>query len=234
MIGNVIAETPWEKNRIGKFTASNIDALLTPPKSKEAKESGELSESAKTYIRGRAAEIVTGTIREVQTFSMDWGKQWEPHAAGLLKEVYPEMIFGSIEQPTFFKYSDFSGGSPDGWDPVNKLVAEIKCPEDPANHVEYCLLQSAFELKKERRDYYHQIQMNMLCVAKEFEFDFFEMTGIFASYSPLVNDEYLKLKILDIHPDQEFYDRIQVALEKAENYLADIIISLSVKQTELV
>jgi len=226
MIGQVIAETPWEIQRLGKFTASCIDALLTEPKSAEAKKKGDLSEIAKTYIRGRAAEIITGTIREVTNSYMEWGRQYEPDAAALLKELYPSMQFASMDSPTFFKYSDFAGGSPDGWDKENKLVAEIKCPEDPANHVEYCLIVNAAELKKVQRDYYHQIQMNMLCVAKKFGVEFHEMKGIFASYCPLVADGYLKLKIIEIFPDMEFYEKIHPALSKAEDYLADIIYSL--------
>lgn len=232
MIGNVIAEYPWEVSRIGKFTSSCIDALLTEPKSAEAKKNGELSETAKTYVRGRAAEIITGTIRQVQTFSMDWGKQYEPEAAALLKEIYPEMEFASMEAPRFFRYSDFAGGSPDGWDKENKVVAEIKCPEDPANHVEYCLLKSADDLKKVNRDYYHQIQMNMLCVGKEFGFEFHKMMGLFASYCPIVGEGFIKLKLLPIHPDMEFFARIHAALSKAEIYLADMVQSLTANESQ--
>lgn len=234
MIGQVHAESQWEVQRLGKFTSSCIDNLLTEPKSAEAKKNGELSETAKTYIRGRAAEIITGTIRQVETFSMDWGKQYEPEAAALLKEQYPEMEFASMISPRFFRYSDFAGGSPDGWDLARKCVSEIKCPEDPSNHVEYCLLQSAADLKKVNRDYYHQIQMNMLCVAKEFGFEFHQMKGVFVSYCPLVEDGYLKLKVLEVYPDMEFFARIHSALSKAEEYLADVVYLLTAKEPELV
>lgn len=227
MTGNIVAESAWEIARIGKFTSSKIDALFTEPKSAEAKKKGELSESAKTYIREKAAEIITGTTRQVDNWSLEWGNTYEPYAAELLKETFPDLLYLGKQNPEFFKYTDFSGGSPDGVDRKHRLVFEIKCPEAPVNHVEYCMLESAEELKKSQRDYYHQIQMNMACVAKEWDVDFMDMKAVFATYCPLVNEPYPKLRSMVIYPDQSFYERLPYVIADAEKKLAEIVWALN-------
>lgn len=223
MIGNIIAENPWEIARLGKFTSSKIDFLFTEPKTKEAKASGELSETAKSYILEKASEIITGTRREVSGAAIEWGNLYEPEAAAKLKEMYPMMEYMGKDGPRFFPYTDFSGGSPDAADFENRIVFEIKCPEDPKNHVRYSLIKSAAELKKMERDYYHQIQMNMACVAKEIGCDFMDMIAVFASYCPIVNKPYRELVLIDIHPDSEFIEKLPSVIEAAEERLAEII-----------
>ena len=227
MTGNIPAESPWEIQRLGKFTSSKIDALFTEPRSVKAKAAGELSESAKTYIKSRAAEIITGTTRQVSNWAMEWGNTYEPIAAEKLALRFPGLEYLGKENPRFFRFSDFSGGSPDGWHVEMKLVAEIKCPEDPANHVEYCLMQTGNDLKESERDYYHQIQMNMVCVAKEFNIPFKEMRGVFCSYCPLVNEPYQDIKTLIIEPDMDFIAKLPLVIEKAESELADIVWGLN-------
>lgn len=75
----------------------------------------------------------------------------------------------------------------------------------------------------DNKDYYYQIQMNMMCVAKSLGCDFSEMKGVFASYCPIVTDGFIKLKTIEIKPDLELEVKILKAIEKAEGYLADII-----------
>src|SRR5690554_1124876 len=115
MIGNIIAESPWEIARIGKFTASRISELFSEPRAK--KDQGKLSETALGYVFEKASEIVTGTTRQVQNWAMEWGNQYEPEAAFRIKQQYLDFIYLGKESPEFFKYTDFSGGSPDGYDP---------------------------------------------------------------------------------------------------------------------
>lgn len=225
--GNIPAETEWEIARLGKFTSSRINDLFTEPKSKAAKERGDFGETAKTYIKSRAAEIITCTTRQMTNWAMEWGNTYEPMAADKLKIRFPGMEYWGKENPMFIKYSDFSGGSPDGGHVEMKLIFEIKCPEDPANHVEYCLLKTGEALKACQRDYYNQIQMNMVCFAKKYNIPFEEMRAVFASYCPLVNEPFQDLKILFVDPDLEFYQRLPSVIERAEKELAEIVFSLN-------
>lgn len=223
MTGNIPAETAWEIARLGKFTSSRIDELLTEPRSAAAKKAGLMGETAMTYIKSRAAEIITGTSRQVTNWAMEWGNTYEPIAAEKLGLKFPGMEYMGKENPVFFPYSDFSGGSPDGRHLDQKLVFEIKCPENPENHVEYCLLKDGLDLKASERGYYHQIQMNMICVANEYAIPFSEMKAVFASYCPIVNDPYPDMITLTIEPDMEFYERLPRVIERAESELADIV-----------
>lgn len=223
MTGNIPAESPWEIARLGKFTSSQIDALFTEPRSKEAKAKGELSETARTYIKSRAAEIVTATTRQTTNWAMEWGNTYEPMAAEKLILRYPGMVYLGKENPIFFAFSDFSGGSPDGLDQELKLIFEIKCPENPVNHVEYCMMLTSEDLKDAQREYYHQIQMNMACVAKKWGVKFSEMKAIFCSYCPIINDPYIDIHTVVVEPDIEFFQRLPKVIDRAENSLAELV-----------
>lgn len=216
-------EDTWLAERLGKFTSSKIDTLLTEPKTKEAKAAGELSVGAKTYVRSKAAEIITGVTRSCTSYAIEWGNLYEPEAAEQLQKVYPGMVYMGKQNPKFFKFNSSSGGSPDGVDYNERIIFELKCPEDAANHVEYCMLESAADFKECERGYYYQIQMNMLSVSKELGVSFFDITGIFATYHPLVKDPYPKFKMLVIYPDKDFYDKIIPAISKATQELDNIL-----------
>lgn len=221
MIGQIYPENKWALDRLGNFTGSEISSLLTEPRTKAAREAGEMSETAKSYIRKKASELITGTVRDFSNAAVEWGNSYEKEAAEELQKIYPELEYFGNENQKFFPLTKFSGGSPDLVG--GKLVAECKCPENPANHVEYCLLETQEDLLSCNKDYYYQIQMNMMCVAKDLGVDFSEMSGLFASYCPIVTDGFIKLKTIDIKPDLELSEKILKAIEKAENVLADII-----------
>lgn len=221
MIGNIYPDNEWELSRMGCFTGSEISDLLTEPRTKAAKEAREMSETAKSYILKKAAELVTGTVRDFSNAAVEWGNSYEKEAAEELQKLYPELEYYGSENQKFFPLTRFSGGSPDMVG--GTLVGEIKCPENPANHLEYCLLNSQEDLLKCNKDYYHQIQMNMMCVAKSLGVEYSEMKGVFASYCPIVTDGFIKLKTLQIKPDLELSEKIIKAIEKAESVLADII-----------
>lgn len=226
MIGNIYPDNKWLTDRLGCFTSSEIDNLLTEPRTKAAKDAGELSETAKSYINSKAAELITGTIRDFSNAATEWGELYEAEAADILKTLYPALIYHGKQNPKFFPYSKFSGGSPDAV--AENTVFEIKCPENPANHVAYCLLQSADDLKKIERAYYAQIQMNMLSVAKYTGVDFMFMKAVFCSYCPIVSDGFMKIKTLHVYPEQEFADKIDKIIANAEKLLAEIIQLLTV------
>jgi hypothetical protein len=223
MIGNVIAETPFELGRIGKFTASRIDDLFSEPKLKADKEAGKLSDTAMKYVYEKLSEITTGTVRKMDNWSLEWGNNWEPVAAGKILESFPDFVYLGKENPEFFPYSDFSGGSPDGHHNNGRVVDEIKCPENPAIHIAYCMIENNEQLRKASKDYYHQIQMNMACVAKKFGYKFDEMRGLFTSYCPLINQPYKDVHHVEIFPDMEFYKKLPVVIQKAEEMLAEIL-----------
>ena len=208
----------WMQKRAGSFTSSQIGKLFTSPKSKAAKDNGELSETAKTYIFDKIAELLTGTIRNTYTTpEMQWGIDNEKYAAELLAEQHDGLEYFGGENPKFFQYTDFSGGSPDAV--CDNIVFEIKCP-NPRTHIEY-LLEN--DLRIMNIDYWYQLQMNIACVAKEMNISPMNMRGVFASYCPLMHEQRLRIKTIDIMPDLEFQTQLPEVILKAENYLKSII-----------
>jgi len=215
----IYPEGKWMQKRAGSFTSSQIGKLFTAPKTKMAKESGELSETAKSYIFDKAAELLTGTIRNTYTTpEMQWGLDQEPYAIEMLKDTYPNIEYYGTENPKFFSYSDFSGGSPDAVD-KNK-VFEIKCP-NPRTHIEYLLCDG--DIESMNKDYWYQLQMNMACVAKDKEMNVMDIEGIFVSYCPLMIEQRLRLAVYKVMPDMEFQMKLPFMIKNAEDYLRTII-----------
>lgn len=221
MIQQAVPTDEYTLSRLGCVTASEIKRLLTPPKDAEAKNRGELGKEAKEYVREKIAEIITGTFRSFSNAATDHGEMYEAEAVAELAKLYPGIHHYGGNDRQFFKYTDFSGGSPDAIHGLT-LVFEIKCPENPANHVEYMLMEKPEDLLRVKPEYYWQIQMNMLVMAKHHGIEFMEMRGAFVSYYPYTIDEATKLKLLHILPDASFPERLDAALEAAEKYAAAI------------
>ena len=221
MKGNVIAETDWEQNRLGKITSSKCSVLLTQPRTKKAKEAGEISKTTKLYLDEKVSELLTGTIRREQFFSMEWGQTYESEALERLKLTYPDIEYFGVDNQKFYQYTEFSGGSPDGI--CFNIVFEVKCPENPANHIKYLQYMTEDEFKKYCFDYWCQLQMNMMCVAKVTEQNFEDMEGVFASYSPLMFDDKLRLKILHIKPDIVFKKLMDEKIKQATSHMSDVV-----------
>lgn len=219
---NIYPSDPWQIERIGCFTASEIDNLFTDPKTKADKDSGELSDTAHKYVLSKISELMTGTIRSLGSMpALDWGNKYEPEAIEALKSFYPGIIYYGNDTRRFFKYSSFSGGSPDAVD--GNIVFEIKSPENPANHIKNLLITTQEQLKSEYRGYYHQLQFNMACVAKSLLIEFKDIRGQFVSYCPLMQDESKKLYGINVEPDLEFKKQLDERIERAERKLKEII-----------
>ena len=215
----IYPEGKWMQKRAASFTSSQIGKLFTAPKTKLAKESGELSETAKSYIFDKAAELLTGTIRNTYTTpEMQWGIDNEPYAIEMLKDIYPNIEYYGTENPKFFSYSDFSGGSPDAV--CDNIVFEIKCP-NPRTHIEYLLCEN--DLQVMNKDYWFQIQMNIACVAKDKGINPMEMTGMFVSYCPLMIEHRLRICKFEVQPNKSFQELLPFTIKQAEAHLRTII-----------
>jgi hypothetical protein len=215
----IYPEGKWMQMRAGSFTSSQIGKLFTSPKTKLAKDNGELSETAKSYIFDKAAELLTGTIRNTYTTpEMQWGLDQEPYAIEMIKETYPNIEYYGTENPKFFSYSDFSGGSPDAV--CENIVFEIKCP-NPRTHIEYLLCEG--DLQSMNKDYWYQIQMNIACVAKDKGINPMDMTGMFVSYCPLMIEPRLRICKFEVKADTAFQELLPFTIKQAEAHLRTII-----------
>jgi putative phage-type endonuclease len=162
-------ELDWLQLRVGKFTASEIHRLMSEPK----KKTETLSEAAKTYVLEKVAERLTGVpCKSVDNLATQWGHENEP----LAREAF-ELITGKkVETVGFFPLGEDTGGSPDGTVDSGFSIIEIKCPFNSANHIDHMLIDCDEMFKADFKEYYWQMQMNMLCTGAD--------KGYFISFDP--------------------------------------------------
>jgi hypothetical protein len=202
------------EQRFGKFTASEIWKLLVGGRAKD----DVFGETAKTYIKEKAVEILTQRRKEsISSRATDWGNEYEYKAVQEYNRFYFVDVeyFGSTN-PKFFtcpEFENYAGGSPDFINPL--IVGEVKCPYDSVNHLDNLLLRNVDEFKKLHKEYYTQIQFNIHCTGSE--------VGHFVSYDWRFQDEK-QLFILEIPKDKEHIELILDRLKIAIDNLNELII----------
>lgn len=157
----------WFAARRGRFTGSEIWKLMTEPRSKADKEAGKFGETAMTYIYKVLAESVTEMSEEFSSAATQWGIDYENEA----REVYEQYFMEKIEPCDFIPFESHGGGSPDGFI-GDKGIAEIKCPYNSGGHIENLVLANklptAAEFKEWHKEYYWQIQNNLMATGRDF------------------------------------------------------------------
>jgi hypothetical protein len=201
----------WDKLRLGRFTGSGISALMTDPKTKAAKEAGEISETAKKYICEKVMELVTGqSANEATSRAIDWGNEWEEHALRQLQISLDSPEESTELKPSFKLFNDYFGCSPDAFmihKDFGPVGCEIKCPWNSVNHFHHSQVQTAEDLKRVNSDYYWQVMGNMLT--------FNLPAWVFASYDPR-QPEHRQLHYTVIFFDPEAAANLCEAMEKAQ------------------
>ena len=80
------------------FRSSAVGNLLTEPQSKASRESGDLSETTKTYLISRYIEIKYGRRTEIKSKYLERGKGSEEDSVTMLSQFEGE-IFDKNEEP---------------------------------------------------------------------------------------------------------------------------------------
>lgn len=200
----LVQGTPeWFAARNGRFTSSETYKLFVKPKTVKDREAGLLSETTKGYLREKINERLTGqSSKEFTSSHTDWGHQYEPVARE--RYMYETGIF--VEETGFIQYGNNAGGSPDALAGADGIL-EIKCPS--ANYV-----HMVFEEPVNNRNYYIQIQSNLLFTGREW-CDYV----IYDPRMPKGFDLYIQRILVDKPLVSEIRDKINWAekeLEKLE------------------
>lgn len=188
----------WYNARAGLATTSNFDNILTP--------GGDLSKSAGGYANQIIAELLLGrpVERNFDTYAMEWGRQHEADAANLyMFETGLDVIHGG-----FFTNDEMTRGSSPDVIVLDKGVqvgiAEIKCPENPAVHVDFLLS------KKINPKYKPQLFGQMIVAG-------FEWVDWF-SYYPGMPANRIRTSLAD---DPEYAKKMETALVGFEKIVMD-------------
>lgn len=200
----------WLDARVGKFTASEIWKLMSNPRSK----SDKFSSTAMTYIMEKVAETLTGQAKQIgYAFPLVYGEELEPEA-----RMWFEKVTGfNVEPCSFTQWREFAGGTPDGNLPPNKIV-EFKCPYNSSVQAQYLMLKDMEDVKNEFPEYYWQCQANLM---------FTNTIGCyFATYDPRMKEDYQKMKIILITPDEDDHvllvERLIMAEEEKQSIIKQI------------
>lgn len=185
----------YKEERLGLFTASRISELLQTEKNGKG-----FGDKALTYINDILSEILTGETKE-ESYSKqtEWGLMYEPLAMEKYIERYgagEKIIYYGQENPTFFSLAPNyqCGGSPDGMVEEKKVI-EIKCPYRTSRHIEN-LRMNLEEFKVKRKEYYAQIQLNMVCTKTT--------VADFVSFDPRILDDKLAIRALEVPIDYDY------------------------------
>lgn len=125
----------WYDARAGVATSSAFDRIIT-------NKTFKMSSQADQYANELVAEIIMGRPldRNFSNYAMEWGHAHEADARNLY--CFEKNV--EVTRGGFFVTDDMTfGASPDVRviDAAGNMIglAEIKCPENPAVHVEYML-----------------------------------------------------------------------------------------------
>ena len=198
----------WYNVRKGRFTPSELHRLMTEPKLKTE----VLSSGAITYIKEKLAESLTADFKIENEFQGNaataWGNAYEDEAIN----IFADMSDTEIIKPGFILANDVFGGTPDGVSADNSFGIEVKCPYNPAIHLDNLLL-TPDEFKKARKEYYWQIQGYILltCIPDWY----------FISYDPRQN--HLCIKYIEIKKNEEDIELIKKKLKLATDYKQQLL-----------
>ena len=220
---------------------SSLGALITEPKLKADKESGNLSETAKGMVLELWLQKKFGYKERVMTDAMMKGLLCEQDSMALVQSVLGGE-FRVKNKPTL--YNDFICGTPDL---VLKsgVVEDIKTSENLRTFVQsdidkgyvaqlqgymaltglkkarliYCLVPTPIELvENKKKSLYFKFECNesnpdYIEMCEQIEHNNFLISGI---------DKKHKVKVFEIERDQEMIDLIYLKVEKAREYFNEL------------
>jgi len=211
----------WLKSRTGLITSSNFGKLDVLPKDKEAKERGELGQTAKSYINTVVAEVYGAPRKELDIYQFRHGNKYEPVAIKELEEKLGVEIQFKGENQKCFKIGKYFGATPDGLFGHNFGV-EAKCPVDPNKHIEHIKIKTQAEFKKKRKDWYWQCMGGMLTTGRKY--------WLFVSFYPYFEGD-LRMSILVIKRDEKEIEHLESIIGKGKKYMNQTIKDLENNDT---
>jgi len=212
------SNTDWLTQRLGRFTASEVYKLFVGVRKKDE----FFGQGALTYIRQKAAEVITCEVKDTIDFKQaEWGKANEPEANRMFEDIIGiKGNYYGVAEPKFFPYGEHGGGSPD-WESLDQTEgADFKCPFNSDVHLENLLINSVAEYREKRWEYYCQGQTNMLIRGWS---QFYAV-----SYDPRMPMP-LQMKIIAFGPDADWVKEFKERLAKAGEVKQSMIDLLSTR-----
>jgi hypothetical protein len=201
----------WFRQRLGKFTSSELGKLMTYEDKID-----QLPKGAMTYAEEKALEILTDgqNVKNFSNDSMDRGNEKELEAVELFEEKYNLKVFSKGDDQEFIELCSYFGGTPDGLIDDDALI-EVKCPDCKTHLFRIRNIKSVEDFKKHEKDYYWQIQGNLLSSGRS--------KGYFIDFDDRFTNEDLRLFVLEIPRNDEDIQKAKTRLTMAEKYKQELL-----------
>jgi hypothetical protein len=192
-IEEIEKESRWMAKRVGKITASNVPKLMTKGKGSEWGKTA-IDELLNVFYEKR-----TGIQRDsISTFAMRWGLENEYPAFCFYRDHFnPGAVYSkSGDEIIFLEPIPGFGISPDAVSPGG--ICEIKCPENPVNHLKYCMIERI----EKGDDYYYQMVAQFISGVEWIDF---------VSFDPRMDDDDpLKMHVVRLNRTDYLADIVAV------------------------
>lgn len=201
----------WLKQRLGKFTSSNISKLMTYEDKLD-----DFPKGAMTYVEEIVIEILTnGKGKEsFRSDDMDRGNEMELEAVERFEKVTGLKCYQTGDEQQFIELSNYFGGTPDGLIEDHSLI-EVKCPKSKTHLFNIRNLKTETDLKKHYSNYYWQIQGNLLATGRN--------KAYFISYDERFENENHQILIIEINRNDEDIQKLKKRLQMAENKKKELL-----------
>ncbi len=192
--------TEWQEQRLGKLTSSRFGDMMQRGRGK----SEDFGLKAMTYVYEKIAEQLTGSAHLITSKAMEWGLEMEDEA----REQYSLISKNYVDPCGFIRFSEVAGGTPDGLVGEDGII-EIKCPYNPANHIETVI----GNLVPDR--YHMQIQGNLMVTGRNW--------CDYISYDPRITEEVLKMHVIRVGRDEEIIEAIGERIKVVSELIKELI-----------
>lgn len=218
----------WRRERLGKFTASEIGKLIS-----ESSHLGKFTAGAITYIEGVAGEILTGTPAKAEFFNsnVDYGNAMEAESVSHFCEANGKNVLRDTHRNDTHRLiinDEFTACTPDALVCLSDLdhlfdetgtklkVApfETKCPPILHRFIKLYKCETPLDLKKTESTYYYQsLSQLMFCDS---------LIGYFAPYHPLFPK---KQKVITFKKSELIEDikKVSLTIEYAKKEVTKIL-----------
>jgi len=159
-----------------------------------------------TLLDRKKAEIEDPTILlndEINAAAINHGNKYEDEAIDHYELIYDV----DVERPSLMMHPEvkFLGCSPDFWLPKPKIVGEVKCPHNPANHM-LNVVHGAGVMT-----YRPQIMLEVECTKAE--------EAHFVSYDPRNPDPAMQFIRICVERDDDYIDHMLTRCHEFWHYL---------------
>jgi putative phage-type endonuclease len=191
----------WFNIRKGKITGSELHKIM-------GGKEGALTQTAKTYLLEKVAELYGGHGAMASGQAIEWGVELEDAAIS----VYQDRTKSTVEKCSFIQVDANYGGSPDGKVGTEGAI-EVKCPFNSVNHFKHGLIKTDEDFKDIATNYYYQCISHMICLNAQW--------CDFISYDPRVNDN-CQMFIYRLHRNEDEITAIKAKIETAVTYMQEL------------